>query len=119
MKKFLYPGSFDPLTNGHLDIIKRASKLCDTLVVGIVTNSSKKPLFTVEGRKMLISQATEEIEELNLEIVDFSGLLADYVRENDIACIVRGLRDAPDFMSEMPRAYTNNICTRDLKRCFY
>lgn len=107
MKKFLYPGSFDPLTNGHLDIIKRASKLCDKLVVGIVTNSSKKPLFTVEERKKLILEATENIEGLNLEIVDFSGLLADYVRDNDISCIVRGLRDVPDFISEMPRVYTN------------
>ena len=107
MKKFLYPGSFDPLTTGHLDIIKRASKLCDTLVVGIVTNSSKKPLFTVEERKQLILEATEHIEGLNLEIVDFSGLLAEYVKENDITCIVRGLRDVPDFISEMPRVYTN------------
>lgn len=107
MKKFLYPGSFDPLTNGHLDIIKRASKLCDKLVVGIVTNSSKKPLFTVEERKKLIREATEHIEGLDLEIVDFSGLLADYVRDNDISCIVRGLRDVPDFISEMPRVYTN------------
>lgn len=107
MKKFLYPGSFDPLTTGHLDIIKRASRLCDTLVVGIVTNSSKKPLFTVEERKKLIFEATENIPELNLEIVDFSGLLAEYVKENDITCIVRGLRDVPDFISEMPRVYTN------------
>lgn len=107
MKKFLYPGSFDPLTNGHLDIIKRASKLCDTLVVGIVTNSSKKPFFTVEERKKLIKEATESIEGLNLEIVHFSGLLADYVRDNGISCIVRGLRDVPDFISEMPRVYTN------------
>ncbi len=118
MKKFLYPGSFDPLTNGHLDIIKRASKLCDTLVVGIVTNSSKKPLFTVEERKMLIRQATENIEGLDLEIVDFSGLLADYVRENDIACIVRGLRDVPDFMSEMPRAYTNQYLYEGFETMF-
>ena len=107
MKKFLYPGSFDPLTPGHLDIIKRASRLCDTLVVGIVTNSSKKPLFTVEERKKLIFEATENIPGLNLEIVDFSGLLAEYVKENDIICIVRGLRDVPDFISEMPRVYTN------------
>ena len=119
MKKFLYPGSFDPLTNGHLDIIKRASRLCDTLVVGIVTNSSKKPLFTVEERKMLIHEATKDIEGLNIEIVDFSGLLADYVRENkEIVCIVRGLRDVPDFMSEMPRAYTNKYLYEDFETMF-
>ncbi|MCI8284828.1 MAG: pantetheine-phosphate adenylyltransferase [Firmicutes bacterium] len=107
MKKFLYPGSFDPMTYGHLDIIKRASKLCDILVVGIVTNSSKEPLFSIEERKMLIKEATKAAEIENIELVDFSGLLADYVRENNISSIVRGLRDIPDFTSEMPRAYMN------------
>ena len=107
MKKFLYPGSFDPMTYGHLDIIKRASRLCDVLVVGIVTNSSKKPLFSVEERKMLIREALSEIGVENVEIVDFSGLLADYLRDNKISCIVRGLRDTIDFASEMPRAFMN------------
>lgn len=107
MKKFLYPGSFDPLTMGHLDIIKRASRLCDILVIGIVTNSSKKPLFSVAERKKLILEAVSAAGVANTEIVDFSGLLADYVRENGIACIVRGLRDIPDFTSEIPRAYMN------------
>ncbi len=106
MKKFLYPGSFDPLTTGHLDIIKRASKLCDQLVVGIVTNSSKKPMFTVDERKMLIKEAAKQ-EGLEVDVVDFSGLLADYARENQINTIVRGLRDIPDFVSEMHRAYTS------------
>ena len=94
MKKFLYPGSFDPLTMGHLDIIRRASKLCDTLIIGIVTNSSKTPLFSVAERKKLIAECLEHEEITNYEIVDFSGLLVEYVRENQISCIVRGLRDA-------------------------
>ena len=98
MKKFLYPGSFDPLTTGHLDIIRRAAKLCDTLVVGIVTNSSKKPLFTVEERKKLIREATEGIDDLNLEIVDFSGLLADYVRERRTGFY---LRDAESLYEQI------------------
>ena len=106
MKKFLYPGSFDPLTTGHLDIIRRAAKLCDTLVVGIVTNSSKKPLFTVEERKKLIREATEGIDDLN------------YVRENEITCIVRGLRDVPDFISEMPRVYTNKYLYEGFETVF-
>ena len=105
MKKFLYPGSFDPLTMGHLDIIRRASKLCDTLIIGIVTNSSKTPLFSVAERKKLIAECLKHEEITNYEIVDFSGLLVEYVRENQISCIVRGLRDTPDFTSEMPRAY--------------
>ena len=107
MKKFLYPGSFDPLTLGHMDIIRRASRLCDTLLVGIVTNSNKKPLFSVKERKILIKEALQECNIENVELVDFSGLLADYVRENDITSIVRGLRDVPDFTSEFPRAFMN------------
>ncbi len=107
MKKFMYPGSFDPMTYGHLDIIKRASGLCDTLVVAVVTNSGKTPLLTVEERRSLIKEAVEKEGIHNVEIVNFSGFLADYVRDNGIACIVRGLRDIPDFTSEMPRAYMN------------
>ncbi len=118
MKKFLYPGSFDPLTLGHLNIIKRASRLCDTLVIGIVTNSSKKPLFSVQERKELIKE-TADIEGLsNIELVDFSGLLADYVRDNGITAIVRGLRDIPDFTSEIPRAYTNKHLFKDFETIF-
>ena len=118
MKKFLYPGSFDPMTYGHLDIIKRASRLCDTLVVGIVTNSSKRPLFSVEERKMLIKEALTEIGVQNIEIVDFSGLLADYLSENNIACIVRGLRDTTDFASEKPRAFMNKHLYKDFETMF-
>ncbi|MBR5228450.1 MAG: pantetheine-phosphate adenylyltransferase [Firmicutes bacterium] len=118
MKKFLYPGSFDPMTYGHLDIIKRASKLCDILVVGIVTNSNKKPLFSVEERKMLILDALKEIGVENIEIVDFSGLLADYARDNNITCVVRGLRDTMDFTSEMPRAFMNKHLYENFETVF-
>ncbi len=118
MKKFLYPGSFDPMTYGHLDIIKRASRLCDVLVVGIVTNSSKKPLFSVEERKMLILEALKEIGVENIEIVNFSGLLADFVRDNNITCIVRGLRDTMDFTSEMPRAFMNKALYEGFETMF-
>ncbi|MGP1441886.1 MAG: pantetheine-phosphate adenylyltransferase [Anaerovoracaceae bacterium] len=107
MTKFLYPGSFDPLTLGHMDIIRRASRLCNILVVGIVTNSNKKPFFSVDERKILIEEALKDFNIENVELVDFSGLLADYVRENNITCIVRGLRDVPDFTSEFPRAFMN------------
>lgn len=107
MKKFMYPGSFDPLTYGHLDIIKRASKLCDVLVVAVVTNSGKTPLLTVKERRELIREAVDDAGVDNVELVNFSGFLADYVRENNISCIVRGLRDIPDFTSEIPRAYMN------------
>lgn len=118
MKKFLYPGSFDPLTMGHLDIIRRASKLCDTLIIGIVTNSSKTPLFSVAERKKLIAECLKHEEITNYEIVDFSGLLVEYVRENQISCIVRGLRDTPDFTSEMPRAYMSKHLYEDFETVF-
>ena len=118
MKKFLYPGSFDPLTMGHLDIIRRASKLCDTLIIGIVTNSSKTPLFSVAERKKLIAECLKHEEITNYEIVDFSGLLVEYVRENQLSCIVRGLRDTPDFTSEMPRAYMSKHLYEDFETVF-
>ena len=118
MKKFLYPGSFDPLTMGHLDIIRRASKLCDTLIIGIVTNSSKTPLFSVAERKKLIAECLKHEEITNYEIVDFSGLLVEYVRENQISCIVRGLRDTHDFTSEMPRAYMSKHLYEDFETVF-
>ncbi len=118
MKKFLYPGSFDPLTMGHLDIIRRAAKLCDTLIIGIVTNSSKTPLFSVAERKQLIAECMENESIKNFEIVDFSGLLVEYVRENEITCIVRGLRDTPDFTSEMPRAYMSKHFYDDFETVF-
>ena len=118
MKKFMYPGSFDPLTFGHLDIIKRASKLCDVLIVAIVTNSGKVPLLTVEERRKLIVEAIEDAGIENIEIVSFSGFLADYVRRNGISCIVRGLRDIPDFTSEIPRAYMNKHLYEDFETLF-
>ena len=118
MKKFMYPGSFDPLTFGHLDIIKRASKLCDILVVAIVTNSGKVPLLTVEERCLLIREAIEDAGVENIEIVSFSGFLADYVRKNNITSIVRGLRDIPDFTSEIPRAYMNKHLYEDFETLF-
>ncbi len=118
MKKFLYPGTFDPLTFGHLDIIERASRLCDVLVVAIVTNSSKSPLLSVDERMQLIKEATEEAGVTNIEIVSYSGLLADYMKQNSITCIVRGLRDIPDFTSEMPRAYMSQYLYKDFETVF-
>ncbi len=109
MKKFMYPGTFDPLTLGHLDIIKRASRLCDELVVAVATNSSKTPLLSAEERIKLIEEAIEDVGVTNATVVRFSGLLADYMEKNDIHSMVRGLRDTVDFTSEMPRAYMSQF----------
>ena len=101
-KKALYAGSFDPITNGHLDIIRRAAKLCDELVVGVVVNPGKNPFFTLEERKKLIEAVTSDIP--NVSVGSFSGLLADYVNENNFDIVFRGLRSTSDLDAEMAMA---------------
>lgn len=105
IKKVLYAGSFDPITNGHLDLIKRAAKLGDRLIVGVIQNYSKKPFFTVEERMDMIREATGSIH--NVEVDHFSGLLADYVKRNNIDVVVRGLRVSMDFEYEIQMAQMN------------
>lgn len=104
-KKILYAGSFDPITNGHLDLIKRASKLGDILVVGVIENKSKKAFFTVEERMDMILKSTKNLP--NVKIDSFDGLLADYVRQNNIDIVVRGLRATMDFEYEIQMAQMN------------
>ena len=117
IKKVLYAGSFDPITNGHLDLINRASKLCDQLVVGVIQNQSKKPFFTTEERKDMISQSTGHIK--NIEVDSFSGLLADYVKFNNIDVVVRGLRATMDFEYEIQMAQLNaRLYNNDVETIF-
>lgn len=101
----VYPGSFDPVTYGHIDIIKRASKICDKLIVGVLKNSSKKGLFTVEERVELLREVTKDIP--NVEIKSFAGLLVDFAKNNEANTIVRGLRAITDFDYELQMAQTN------------
>lgn len=103
--KALYTGSFDPLTNGHLNIIERAAKLYDELTIGIVVNPSKKSLFSLEERKNMIRGAMMSLD--NVKVECFSGLLADYVNENEFNVVVRGLRAAMDFEYEIQMAQMN------------
>lgn len=105
MDKLLYAGSFDPMTNGHLDLITRASKLCDTLVVGVLQNRSKGAVFTVEERMEMIRHSTQDLP--NVTIDHFSGLLVDYVEKNGIHAVVRGLRATMDFEYEIQMAQMN------------
>lgn len=105
MKKVLYPGTFDPITNGHLDVIERASRVSDVAVVGVILNPSKKPLFTVEERVEMIKKVTRKIN--NVEVDCFSGLLVDYVKNNNITAVVRGLRASMDFEYEIQMAQMN------------
>ena len=105
MKKALYSGSFDPLTNGHLDIIRRASKMFDKLVVGVIHNPNKSPLFTVEERVEMISNEVKDLD--NVEVTSFTGLLADYVNGNKFDAVIRGLRATTDFEYEIQMAQMN------------
>lgn len=104
-KKALYSGSFDPMTNGHLDIITRAAKMFDHLVVGVIVNPNKKPLFSKEERVHMIEELTENLPNVTVEC--FEGLLADYVNENGFDAVVRGLRATTDFEYEIQMAQMN------------
>ena len=105
MKRAVYPGSFDPMTYGHLDIIKRASEMFDELVVSVLNNKGKTPLFSVEERVKILEEATKDIP--NVKIDSFSGLTVDYARKNNIHVSVRGLRAITDFEYELQIAQTN------------
>ncbi len=101
----VFPGSFDPVTKGHVDLIYRASKMFDTLVLGVLINSSKKPLLTLEERVELLGEVTEKMP--NVRVEAFEGLLVDFVDKCDADVIVRGLRTANDFEYELPLAQAN------------
>lgn len=98
MLKAIYPGSFDPVTYGHLDIIRRSSKIVDHLVVGVLNNNAKMPLFSVEERVRMLEEVTKDFK--NTAIVPFEGLLVDFARKLDAAFIIRGLRAITDFEYE-------------------
>jgi len=104
-KKALYAGSFDPLTNGHLDLIYRASNLCDQLVVGVIDNPQKTAYFSIEQREKMLEKEISLMN--NIEIVSFAGLLADYVNDNGFDIVVRGLRATMDFEYEIQMAQMN------------
>jgi pantetheine-phosphate adenylyltransferase len=104
-KKMLYAGSFDPVTNGHLDIIKRAATLTDELVIGVLRNLAKKSFFSIEERVEMIKLSTEGIP--NLTVVSFGGLLADYVNDEGVDVVLRGLRATTDFEYELTMAQMN------------
>jgi pantetheine-phosphate adenylyltransferase len=101
----VYPGSFDPLTNGHVDIIRRGSRLFDRIIVSILTNAAKQPLFSVEERVEILREAFAG--DANVEVDTFDGLLADYARRKQASVIVRGLRGVSDFEYELQMALMN------------
>ena len=110
------PGSFDPVTLGHIDIITRASGMFDHVVVGVLNNLAKNPSFTTEERIALLSEATAQLD--NVEIVGFDGLLADYTKQHGINAIVKGLRAVSDFEYEFQMALTNKKLNPQVETIF-
>ena len=112
----VYPGSFDPLTNGHVDIIQRGARLFDRIVVAILVNAAKQPLFTVDERVAIVRQVFADRS--NVEVDTFDGLLVEYARQKNATVIVRGLRAVSDFEYEMQMALMNRHLSRDIETVF-
>lgn len=107
MARAIYPGSFDPVTNGHLDIIKRSADIFDEIIIGVLNNTSKSPLFSVEERVNMLKETTKDSP--NVIVEQFSGLLVDFVKKTDSNVIVRGIRAITDFEYELQLAQTNHV----------
>ena len=117
MKRAIYPGSFDPLTLGHLDMIKRSAKIVDELVIGVLNNSAKNSLFSLDERVSMIKEMTDSMP--NVTVTSFNGLLVDYMREIDATIIVRGLRAVTDFEYELQMAQTNTVLNNEIDTIFF
>lgn len=117
MTKAIYPGSFDPVTLGHLDIIERASRVVDHLIVGVLNNSAKSPMFTIEERVELLKKVTAHLP--NVEVQSFGGLLVDFAHETGAKVLVRGLRAVTDFEYELQMAQTNRKIAPDVDTVFF
>jgi len=116
MRRAVYPGTFDPVTNGHLDIIRRASEQFDEVIVGVLVNSQKTPLFSTEERVNILKEVTSDIP--NVVVRSFSGLSVNFVEECQAQVIVRGLRAITDFEYELQMAQTNRILNPGIDTMF-
>jgi pantetheine-phosphate adenylyltransferase len=111
----LCPGTFDPVTNGHIDVVERAARLFDQVVVAVIDNPNKEPMFTAEERVGMLKEALGDLS--NVEVASFSGLLVDYARDRDIGIIVKGLRAVSDFDYELQMAQMNRHLS-GVETCF-
>lgn len=116
MRIAIYPGSFDPITNGHLDIIERASRMCDKLIVSILYNPNKTPLFTLDERLKQVKEAVKAYS--NVTVDSFTGLLMKYARQKQATVIIKGLRAISDFEYELQMALMNRKLSPDIETIF-
>ena len=105
MRRLVYPGSFDPVTNGHLDIVGRAARIADELIVAVLRNPNKTALFSVDERLEMLREVTKEHD--NVRVAKFKGLIVDFCKANDVSAIVKGLRAVSDFDYELQMAQMN------------
>ncbi len=116
MRIAVYPGSFDPITNGHLDIVKRASRLYDKVIIGVLDNSSKSPMFSPIERKEMIDENIKDIPNVSCDV--FSGLLVDFAKQNGATVIIKGLRTVADFEYEFQMALLNKALNPEYETMF-
>lgn len=117
MSKAIYPGTFDPLTRGHLDIIRRAATIFDTVIVGLLNNNSKNPIFSLEERKEMIEKITSDIP--NVQVRSFNGLLMDFAVEQKANVVLRGIRTGGEFEFELMNAHANKIISPTVETLFF
>jgi len=115
-RKAIYPGSFDPITLGHIDIIERASKMFDEVYVGVLVNVNKNPLFSIDERLEMIKESVAHLS--NVKVVSFGGLLVEFAKQNNINFIIRGLRAVTDFEYELQLAQTNHVLNKEVDTVF-
>ena len=116
MLRAIYPGSFDPVTYGHIDIMRRSCKIVDELIVGVLSNKAKIPLFSVEERVKMLKEVTKDLD--NIRIVPFDGLLVEFASRMNAGLVIRGLRAITDFEYELQMAQTNRVLAPDIDTVF-
>ncbi len=116
MRRAVYPGSFDPVTFGHLDVIERSLKIVDELIIGVLRNHTKNPLFSVEERVSMLKESTKQFSHVRVE--SFDGLLVDFAVQSEAAVIVRGLRAITDFEYELLMSQTNSVLNPSVDTVF-